>query len=143
MKKERVRDKFLQELEKVPIVQVACERCNVSRQTIYRWRREDPKFHDDMASALEEGDDLINDMCESSLLSLIKNKNFQAVKYHMEKRHPKYKKPEIETPADQRLSQEKQKKIIEMMGLQPEDFLEENYDQTLVRIVRYMRKHDL
>lgn len=92
MKKERLQRKFLHELRKIPIVQIACERCGISRQTAYRWRQEDPLFTDDWEDALEDGESLINDMAESQLLQLIKEKKFFAVRYWLSLRHPKFKK---------------------------------------------------
>lgn len=91
MKKPRVQNTFLEELRKIPIVQVACERCNVSRQSVYRWRSEDPEFAKQMDAALSEGDLVVNDLCESKLLTLIKNGDFRAVRYFLDKRHPKYR----------------------------------------------------
>ena len=56
MKKERVSDKFLNELRRVPVVQVACERCGISRESVYRWRKEDPEFFEKMVEAQNEGE---------------------------------------------------------------------------------------
>lgn len=95
MKKDRVDDKFLEELRKLPIVQIACERCGISRQTVYRWKKEDPDFERQMDVALAEGEELIHDMCESQLLALIKERNFSAVRYWLSTRHPKYKKLQV------------------------------------------------
>ena len=44
MKKNKFQDQFLDELRKVPIVQVACEKTGLSRNSIYRWRKEDKDF---------------------------------------------------------------------------------------------------
>lgn len=137
MKKDRVQDKFLEELRKIPIVQVACERCGISRQSVYRWRKEDSDFAIYMDQALDEGEELLNDLCESQLLALVKDKNFQAIKYRLDKRHPKYRKPLQETKSGQELDGEE---IIQLLGLTDEDFLEENYDKTVLRITRYLRE---
>lgn len=95
MKKDRVEDRFLEELRKLPIVQIACERCDISRQSVYRWKKEDPDFERQMEVALAEGEELVHDMCESQLLSLIKERNFSAVRYWLSTRHPKYKKLQV------------------------------------------------
>lgn len=39
MKKHRVRDKLINELKNIPIVEIACEKLNISRQTYYRWKK--------------------------------------------------------------------------------------------------------
>ena len=97
-KKNKVKDSFLAELRKIPIVQVACERTRVSRNSVYRWRKEDTEFCDEMDTALAEGEDLVNDMSESQLLTMIKEKNWSAVSFWLRHRNPKYKeKVEVTT----------------------------------------------
>lgn len=98
MKKEK-QQKFLDELLKVPIVQIACERCGISRQTAYRWRGEDPDFYALWDKALEDGETLINDMAESQLLQLIKDKHFGATRYWLDRRHKKFKRPPDPEPS--------------------------------------------
>ena len=44
MKKNKFQDQFLDELRKVPIVQVACEKTGLSRNSVYRWRKDDKEF---------------------------------------------------------------------------------------------------
>ncbi len=91
MKKYRYAKQFLEELRKVPIVQVACEKTGVSRNTVYRWKREDREFAKQFEEALEDGIAFVNDMSESQLLQLIKEKNFSAVRFWLNKRHPAYR----------------------------------------------------
>ena len=90
MKKNRKRDDFLEQLKRIPIVQVACEKANLSRNTVYRWRHEDKQFSTDMDVALTEGEALINDLTESQLLSLIKEKNWPAMSFWLKHRNPKF-----------------------------------------------------
>lgn len=90
-KKDKVRDAFLTELKKVPIVQVACEKTGISRNSVYRWKRDDKKFSADMDEALAEGEALVNDMSESQLLTLIKEKNWSAISFWLRHRNPKFK----------------------------------------------------
>lgn len=71
MKKNKFQDQFLDELRKVPIVQVACEKTGLSRNSVYRWRKDDKEFLKNMDTALTEGVALVNDMSESQLLTLI------------------------------------------------------------------------
>ena len=97
-KKNKVKNTFLEELQKIPIVQVACERTGVSRNSVYRWRKEDPKFSEEMEAALAEGEALVNDMSESQLLTLIKEKNFSALSFWLRHRNPRFKdKVEVTT----------------------------------------------
>lgn len=91
MKRDKYSEQFLKELQKVPIVQVACEKSGVSRNTIYRWKREDKTFAKEFDEALAEGVNYVNDMSESQLLQLIKDKSFSAVRFWLNKRHPAYR----------------------------------------------------
>ncbi len=113
MKKNKYQEQFLQELTKVPIVQVACEKAGLSRNTIYRWRKEDEGFEKKMDQALADGVALVNDMSESQLLTLIKEKNFPAVRFWLNKRHPAYKdKIEVTTKEDSEALTPSQAKIV-------------------------------
>ena len=138
MKKKRVRDKFLKELEKIPIVQVACERVGVSRQTVYRWRGEDPEFQLHMDHALNEGEALLNDVSESQLFALIKDKSFSAIRYHLSKRHPKYKE---KVNAEELKNTFQGDAVIKEIGLTDESFKEENLKETTIRIADHLEKY--
>src|SRR3989338_7315588 len=80
--------KVLEQLKKMPIVKVACERTGVSRATYYRWSNEDEEFKTVADQALIEGELLINDMSEYQLIDLIHSKNGPAIKYWLEHHHP-------------------------------------------------------
>lgn len=82
---------LLENLKKVPIVHIACEKSSVGRATYYRWRAEDPIFNKAADDALTEGEALITDMSESQLISLIKERKFPAVHLWLRHHHPKYK----------------------------------------------------
>ncbi len=113
MKKNKFQEQFLLELTKVPIVQVACEKTDLSRNTVYRWRKEDISFAKKMDQALADGVALVNDMGESQLLTLIKEKNFPAVRFWLNKRHPAYKdKIEVITKEDIEVLTPSQAKIV-------------------------------
>ncbi len=91
MKKAKVRKAFLEELKRVPIVQVACEKVAISRNSVYRWKAEDAEFAKAMEEALAEGEALVNDMTESQLMSLIREKNWHAISFWLRKRNPKFR----------------------------------------------------
>ena len=113
MKKNRFQDQFLDELRKVPIVQVACEKTGLSRNSVYRWRKEDKDFLKKMDNALSEGVALVNDMSESQLLTLIKEKNYPAISFWLRHRNDNYKnKLEITTKDDNEELTPSQAKIV-------------------------------
>lgn len=92
MKKSKVTKQFLEELKKVPIVQVACEKTGISRNSVYRWRREDEIFEKDMDQSIADGVSFVNDMSESQLMSLIKQGNLGAVRLWLTHNHERYTK---------------------------------------------------
>ncbi len=115
MKKNNAKKILIEQLKKMPIIQVACERTNVARCSFYRWRKEDKKFAKETDVAMAEGEALITDMSESQLISLVHDRNFQAMQLWLRHHHPKYNN-KIEVTAylkepDEKLSPE-QKAIV-------------------------------
>lgn len=120
MKNNGTKKLFLENLKKVPIIQVACEKAGVSRATVYRWRDKDKKFRKALDEALSEGEALVNDMSESQLISLIKEKSFPAVRFWLNHRHEKFKeRVEVTTKTEdqEKLSSEQQKIVKEALKL--------------------------
>lgn len=113
MKKNKFQDQFLTELAKIPIVQVACEKTDLSRNTVYRWRKEDVSFAKKMDQALSDGVALVNDMSESQLLTLIKEKSYSAISFWLRHRNDNYKNTlEITTKEDNEELTPSQAKIV-------------------------------
>lgn len=113
MKKNKYQNQFLEELARIPIIQVACEKTGLSRNSVYRWRKEDASFTKRMDEALTEGVALVNDMSESQLLNLIKEKNWPAISFWLKHRNDNYKnKLEISTKEDSEELSPSQAKIV-------------------------------
>lgn len=113
MKKNKLQNQFFEELAKVPIVQVACEKTGISRNSIYRWRKEDKEFFQKMDKALADGVALVNDMSESQMLTLIKEKNWSAINFWLRHRNDNYKdKIEITTKEEPEALTPSQAKIV-------------------------------
>lgn len=91
MKKNKKQEEFLENLRKVPVVRIACDKVGISRMSAYRWRNNDPEFLTAMDEALVEGEAFVNDMTEVQLLNLIKEKNWPAMSFWLRHRHPKFK----------------------------------------------------
>lgn len=119
MKKNKFQQTFLDELRKVPIVQVACEKSGLSRNSVYRWRKEDKVFLKQMDTALAEGIAFVNDMSETQLLTLIKEKSFPALSFWLRHRNDNYKnKLEITTKdEDEALSPSQAKAVRDALKL--------------------------
>lgn len=113
MKKNKLQNQFFVELEKIPIVQVACEKTGVSRNSVYRWKKEDKTFSKKMDEAITRGVALVNDMSESQLLTLIKEKNYSAISFWLRHRNDNYKdKIEITTKEESEALSPSQAKIV-------------------------------
>lgn len=113
MKKNKLQDQFLEELAKVPIVQVACEKTGLSRNSVYRWRKEDKIFEKKMDESLASGVAFVNDMSESQLLTLIKEKSYPAISFWLRHRNDNYKdKLEVTTKEDNGELTKDQEKIV-------------------------------
>ncbi len=89
-RKAREQGALLEQLRKMPIIQVACEKAGVSRATYYRWRKEDEIFAKAADEALQDGVALVSDMAESQLLTGIRDGNLGAVTYWLKHRNPNY-----------------------------------------------------
>lgn len=93
MKKSQVKPKLLIELERTPIMSVACEKVGIVRQTAYRWMKEDPSFLEKVSDAMKHGVGLVNDVAESNILKGIKQGDKGDTKYWLSHRHEAFKKP--------------------------------------------------
>jgi len=105
MKKDRIKNLFLEQLRRVPIIQVAAEKVGVARATVYRWKVEDEKFRKELEEALTEGEALINDLSESQLLTLMKDKHWPSIAFWLRHRNPKFR-DRVEVTANLQAPQE-------------------------------------
>ncbi len=104
---------FLEQLKKIPIVSVAAEKTGLSRQTIYRWRKENKEFAKAMETALKEGIEFVNDMSESQLLTLIQAQEWHAIQFWLRHHHSTYRnKVEVTTIAPQEELTPEQEKVV-------------------------------
>lgn len=87
MKKDKTKALFLEQLQRTPIIQAACDKIDIARWTVYRWKKEDPEFTKAFNSAMREGKELVNDVAISQLLNSIKAGNLGAVKFWLQNCH--------------------------------------------------------
>lgn len=96
MKKTRaLLDKLIEELEKTPLIQIACDKVNISRNTFYRWMKEDKEFLSRVNEAMSLGTGLVSDVALSNVLEGIKRKDAMYTKYWLSHKHPDFRKPFI------------------------------------------------
>ncbi|MBT5015921.1 hypothetical protein HN748_02690 [Candidatus Peregrinibacteria bacterium] len=112
---------LIEQLNKAPIVQVACEKVGVGRSTYYRWRKASKKFRNATDKALLNGKLLINDMAESQLISGIREQNMTAIIFWLKHHHADYTtrvelSGEVKT-AGEKLTPEQEKVIRQALSL--------------------------
>jgi hypothetical protein len=89
-RQQEQKKQIVDQLRKIPIIQVACEKNGVARATYYRWVDEDKTFASETEEAIREGTAFINDMAESQLITLIKDQNYPAISFWLRNRHKAY-----------------------------------------------------
>lgn len=125
MKKAKLAKAFLDELEKLPSISIACKVVGISRQTAYRWMK-NSVFEAKVNKAMDEGTDYMNDMTEGQLFKLVQERNWSSIRYWLSNRHPKYKvpwRPKHEPYTSEKMSPEDAKAMDEMLVkfIKPQD----------------------
>lgn len=82
--------RLIEALREMPLVEYACKKSSIGRTTYYRWRKEDASFMRESDEAMRHGIEFINDMSESQLIQLIKEKKMPAIAMWLKNRHPSY-----------------------------------------------------
>ncbi|HHT9138108.1 MAG TPA: hypothetical protein ACFYEK_12815 [Candidatus Wunengus sp. YC60] len=116
-------------LKETPIVAVACKKAGIGRATYYRWRKEDKQFLRHVEDAMAQGFELINDLSEGQIVTLIKEKKMPAITLWLKHHHPRYgSKAKQYTPiaAHEDLTPEEQKIFLEALSLASEGVSQPN-----------------
>lgn len=87
---KRNKEKLVEELEKCPIVQVACQRLGIGRATYYKWRTEDVAFMRAADTAIRRGVSFVNDLAESKVIKGIQDDNITFTIFWLKHRHVAY-----------------------------------------------------
>lgn len=90
MKKDRTKELLLEQLRKIPIISVGCEKSGISRTSVYKWKQQDKQFCKALNEALAEGEANMTDLSELQLFSLMRDKHFPAIHLYLRHHHPKY-----------------------------------------------------
>lgn len=107
------KQKFLDELEEIPIVSVVARRVGIAKSTIYKWQAEDEKFAKAVAESLKRGRESITDLAEGVLVTNMKKGEFRAVKYWLDNNEKRYYKPR--RPIDPPRRRTLQKIVVEVV----------------------------
>lgn len=111
------KEKVLEALKQMPVIEVACKRSGISRATYYRWCKEDISFKTATCISLSEGKGLINDAVESQLISSALSGKFASMKFWLTHNHQNYK-----TVAQAEYEGKKQKEKNSPSGIYSESF---------------------
>jgi len=87
---EKNKETLLEQLEKNPVVQIACQRAGVGRATYYEWKDKSKTFNEKASKALKDGKRFMNDVAESQLIKLIGEGKPTAIIYWLKNNHPDY-----------------------------------------------------
>ncbi|MFA6185354.1 MAG: hypothetical protein WCT51_02195 [Candidatus Shapirobacteria bacterium] len=121
MKTDKNKQLLIEQLKKTPIIQIACEKVSVGRATFYRWKKDDENFSTQVDEALLDGNELVNDMAESQLMSAIRDKNLTAIIFWLKNHHQAYA-TKIEVTAklkhdDEQLTPEQEALVMKALKL--------------------------
>jgi hypothetical protein len=90
-KNDQLKKLLLEQLRKTPVVQIACDKTQVSRASFYRWRTDDKEFSKAVEEALLDGRLLVNDLAETQLINAVKDRNITAILAWLKHNHPNYR----------------------------------------------------
>lgn len=90
LKIKKQKEVLLEHLRTVPIVEIACKKGGISRATFYRWCSDDDEFKTGVDNAKVDGVENINDMSEAQLISLIREKKYQAIALWLKNNHYRF-----------------------------------------------------
>jgi len=133
-RQQKEKEQVIEQLRRVPIIEVACTKVGIARATFYRWKHDDNAFSQAVEEAIEEGVAFINALAESKLLGEINNGNFTSVMYWLNHRHPAYgTRVELTTHKQKdELTPEQEEavmKALQLGGILPPTTKEEPHEQ--------------
>lgn len=107
------KEKFVEILELYPIIQVACTKAWISRQTYYRWYSDDEEFALKVDRAISIWKETINDLAESNIISWIKENDMKANMFWLNNNHKNYSNRPIQNTSVYIADSKKHSKSIE------------------------------
>lgn len=92
-----IKKQIVELLETELTVMSVCAKLNLSRNSVYRWIKEDKKFAQEVKEAKKTCVNFLNDDCESRVITKIRNDDSNMIKFWLRYRHPDYKQSYIVT----------------------------------------------
>ena len=131
VRQQKEKEKVLEELEKMPIIEVAVKKAGSSSSTFYRWKQEDPIFARAAVEALNKGLQHMNDVAESKVISGIYGNDKTYVIFWLKNRHKNYTDKQHHThemPEHLPLTEERKEQIANAMRAWSEPVDEDELD---------------
>jgi len=76
-----VKIKFLEEVAQTGNIYVSCRKVGIAKATVYRWKNKEKAFAKKLREAVKLGRENLCDLAEHSLILLIKEKYFPAIRF--------------------------------------------------------------
>lgn len=87
---KRQQEKLLEALAESGNVSFACKKAGVSRDTFYRWKKDDDEFTERVILAIGSGKEFVNDLAHNQLIRNIQNGDMSAIKFQLGNCHEDY-----------------------------------------------------
>jgi hypothetical protein len=84
------KQKVIEQLESIPIIANAIKKVGISRNTFYRWQKEDEQFNQLSQEARARGIEYISDIAESKLIQKIHNGDSPMIRFWLSKNVKRY-----------------------------------------------------
>src|SRR3989344_513676 len=86
----KMRQALLDQLERTPIIELACDKVGVSRTTFYRWIHASKTFAAAVEKSLTVGREFINDLAESQVITLVRQGEIKALRLWLQHNSARY-----------------------------------------------------
>lgn len=112
IRQQEQKKQIIEEIRKVYIPSIACQKTGISRATLYRWISDDYEFNKEFSRSRLEGRNGINDIAESKLIGRIRDDDIKATMFWLTHMHPNFVNPKISITEEEK---EKPKLSLERM----------------------------
>ena len=119
-RRDENKQRLIEALKEMPVITVACKRAGIDNSTYYRWRQEDKEFMRESRDAFDRGIEFVNDMSETQVIALIKEKKMPAIALWLKHHHARYgskSQPYVPIASADELSPEEEKLVLDALNL--------------------------
>jgi hypothetical protein len=123
------------------LIQIACRKVGICRQTYYRWRAADKSFARKADIAIRRGQEVGCDMAESVIFGKMAEKDIGAAKFYLVNNEPRYMTPAKNHERRTQQRKEDAAEELEFVPIDPQTFgekqrvLGEEYEDKLRELI--------